>query len=104
MEKATRAQILRQRHKALYGALLRPKGAVVKRRTTNQPKPFRFDYQFDFSKAPSVPVLWVREADKPKERPKVQPRRIALKSPLWGIAEKWADRPRMPKRLLASRR
>lgn len=102
MDKEARKQRLRARFKALGGLPLPP----CSRKVNLQPK------QKGGSGKP-LPVFygvslvhkatdWIAVPN--KRRPvSVRPRRIARKSPLWAIEEKWADRPRMPKRYLASR-
>lgn len=104
MDKTERGRMLRARLKALGG--LQP-GPGVPQRAKALPVPKRGPGKplavfYGVSLASRAPA-WVGEPDG-QRRPDLRPRRVARKSPLLGIAEKWADALRIPKRPLASRR
>jgi hypothetical protein len=106
MDKTARREVLRRRFKAL-GGLRFPTSSP---RTRSQPVPQRGSGKplavfYGVALAYTVP-RWVAEADEVPEVPTMKPRRIARKSPLAAIAEKWADALRQPRKspFLASRR
>lgn len=102
MDKESRAKLLRERPRAVFGPFASVRSDAPKRRPrTASGKPFHFVYPMGFAGGPGFPVQWVHEPDPPQKAPKVRPRRIARKSPLWAIEEKWDSRPNMRKRCLS---
>jgi hypothetical protein len=102
MDKAERAQLLRARLKALGGyrsvPKREPKRAYVRRH-------YRCSVCVRVEQhVRELPLAWISVPVAQPDPLALQPRRIARKSPLWAIAAKWQERPRIPKRYLASRR
>jgi hypothetical protein len=90
MDKAIRGQLLRARLRALGRFYPVPKLATRIQRREIRPSHFRnFIHVCVGQHVREMPKDWISKPDKAQDLPAVKPRRIARKSPLTAIAEKW---------------
>lgn len=97
MEKSERAKLLRARLRAVRGYDL-PPIVPAKRRPKPEPKGVYHADPYGCPQHPAeLPIKWVFAPEDKPERPAFETRRIARKSALQRIADRWDERKLLPK-------
>lgn len=88
MDKSARAQLLRERLKAIAGPFaFKPDGKKRKARYVPRRTAFRFVYPMGFTGGPGFVGKWVVKPDAKEDVPKLKTKRTEKPSPITKIAE-----------------